>query len=307
MKRAVIAGGGLAGLACGIQLRQLGWEVQIHERRRYPLKKVCGEFLSDAGLRRCDALGLRLNARPLRSARFYYSEDTWFDFDLRPGAWGIRREVLDSALADRFRALGGDLVEGSFYQETATVVATGRPASEPAWLGWKGYGDAETDLGGADLLMVPITGGYCGLARVDNGEISVCLVAKAPKQSIQPWRLLESHPLTRRMAGKLRPHASIAGFSFNESGKGTAIGDASRVWPPVVGDGMNRALAAGMREALRLDRGESRSGELGTRAQFFLSKAAHSLMLSPLALSVAGPLFRRIPALPAAFYRMSRA
>src|SRR4051812_18021058 len=51
MRPITIVGGGLAGLALGILLRQRGVGVEIWEAGEYPRHRVCGEFISGAGAR----------------------------------------------------------------------------------------------------------------------------------------------------------------------------------------------------------------------------------------------------------------
>ena len=58
-KTVTIIGGGLAGLTLGIGLRQKKIPVTIHEARRYPHHRVCGEFISGRGLGTLARLGLR--------------------------------------------------------------------------------------------------------------------------------------------------------------------------------------------------------------------------------------------------------
>src|SRR5581483_4218006 len=113
--------------------------------------------------------------------------------------------------------------------------------------------------------------------------------------------LLRSHPLLAPLAGSIRPHASIAGFDFSLSPGPSRIGDARRVWPPLVGDGMSRALGAGM----ALAEGK-REPEAAQALQFALSKAAHRLMLFKPARQLAGPLLKAFPKFPEWFYQLSR-
>lgn len=305
-QKVTIAGGGLAGLACGIRLLELGRKVELHERRKYPLKKVCGEFLSPLGWQRCLDLGvapfLKLQPVPLKNARFYFSGRGYFDFALSPHAWGISRAALDTALAERFRSLGGDLKEGSSL-EHGDFDATGRSqvGVKARWMGWKGYLEpslAPEALRTADLLMLPITRGYCGLSPIEDGRISVCLVAKAPAS---PDALLRSHPLLAAVADSVRPFASIAGFDFISTPGPSRLGDAARVWPPLVGDGMSRALHSGMLAAEGARKSAFRQG-----LQFRLSKALHSSMLFHLPRKLLGPGLRALPSLAAFFYRHSR-
>src|SRR5579859_7167742 len=48
-KTITIIGGGLAGLALGIDLRQRNVPVTIQEAGDYPRHRVCGEFISGSG------------------------------------------------------------------------------------------------------------------------------------------------------------------------------------------------------------------------------------------------------------------
>src|SRR5438552_15778343 len=41
-----IIGGGLAGLALGIQCAKAGYETILFEKEKYPFHKVCGEYIS---------------------------------------------------------------------------------------------------------------------------------------------------------------------------------------------------------------------------------------------------------------------
>ncbi|NBS06506.1 MAG: hypothetical protein EBS69_03705 [Verrucomicrobia bacterium] len=59
MKRVTIVGGGLAGLTLGLQLRQRGVPVLLHEAGTYPRHRVCGEYLSGRAISIIESLGLR--------------------------------------------------------------------------------------------------------------------------------------------------------------------------------------------------------------------------------------------------------
>jgi len=58
LKPITIVGGGVAGLALGIGLRQRGVPVTLWEAKRYPRHRVCGEFISGRGQRTLVRLGL---------------------------------------------------------------------------------------------------------------------------------------------------------------------------------------------------------------------------------------------------------
>src|SRR5207253_2154052 len=55
---AIIIGGGPAGAATAILLAQAGWSVVVVEKRRFPRRKVCGEFLSASNATLLDRLGI---------------------------------------------------------------------------------------------------------------------------------------------------------------------------------------------------------------------------------------------------------
>jgi menaquinone-9 beta-reductase len=310
-----IAGGGLAGLACAIRLQERGVQVTVHERKSYPLKKVCGEFLSPGGWRRLQELGAEpfLPQAPteLRRVRFYADENQSVDFSLKPSALGLSRAAMDTALARRFRQLGGTLRENSRYEAEAdgvTVIdARGKPGlpGQSAWVGWRGYlpaAAAPADFSCVDLVMLPVPAGYCGISRIEDGRYNVCLVARTP---VVIKDLLSSHPLLSGIADRLEPFAAITSFEFrNYPGPGR-VGDRRSVWPPLVGDGMSRALAAGMEqaEALLQARPPRRTSTLGG---FVLAKSLHALMMSAPLRQVGLRVTRVYPRIAESLFRTTR-
>lgn len=103
-------------MAAAIAVASRGFSVQVHERRRGPVDKACGEGVMPEGARILGALGVR----PGRSASFaairYVQEDgseALGRFPSGKSGLGIRRPLLHEALALRARELGVDLREGS--------------------------------------------------------------------------------------------------------------------------------------------------------------------------------------------------
>jgi hypothetical protein len=312
-----IAGGGPAGLACGIRLLERGWGVTVHERGHYPLKKVCGGFLSQQSWQRLRGLGVEAHLqrapRPLRRARFYADAVSYAGFELSPPAWGLDRGSLDAALAARFRALGGQLLEGSEWaasgSDEAVVDARGRgvaPQDGP-WMAWKGRlegADAPVALAAADLLMLPLKGAYAGLAWMDDGSVCVSLIAR---RGAQLRGLLDGHPILASAAPRLQAQAAIAGFSLAAHPGSLNLGDRRRVWPPLVGDGIQRALASGEALARSLADGQPKRRSWDPSAfQFAVALGLHHGML------LAGPRRAGLaclaawPALANRLYRWTR-
>jgi len=312
-----IVGGGPAGLACGIRLREQGWSVTVHERGRYPLKKVCGEFLSPKGWQSLRNLGadryLPFAPRTLRRARFYADEKNHVDFNLDPPAWGLRRSALDTALAMRFRALGGRLEEGSDFGfasgDPEVLDARGRSLEkhEGPWMAWKGYlsaADAPPEMGTLDLIMLPVDQGYAGLAWMDDGSLSVCLIAR---RTSNVARILRSHALLSAVAPRLKAHTAIAGFSLTAHTGGRLLGDRRRVWPPLVGDGIHRALASGEAKAREYSHSAPAAQILDlSRVQFALAMGLHHGMLHAWTRRLGLACLRIGPGLATGLYRCTR-
>src|SRR5712671_287015 len=55
---ALVIGGGPAGAATALLLARAGWSVALLERKTFPRRKVCGEYLSATNLPLLEALGV---------------------------------------------------------------------------------------------------------------------------------------------------------------------------------------------------------------------------------------------------------
>src|SRR5471030_2526866 len=116
-KRITIIGGGLAGLTLGIALRQREVPVTICEAGNYPRHRVCGEFISGRGQATIARLGLNgllesAGATRANSAAFFSATRSTSPRALPASALCLSRFTLDALLAEKFRALGGELAEG---------------------------------------------------------------------------------------------------------------------------------------------------------------------------------------------------
>ncbi len=104
----LIIGGGLAGAACAIGLRQHGIDVDVVEKDSFPRPKVCGCCIGVAGLSALSRLGLRDEAQSLGT-----TTNRWIaslgnrrvELEL-PEGLAISREVLDPLLIERAADLG---------------------------------------------------------------------------------------------------------------------------------------------------------------------------------------------------------
>jgi flavin-dependent dehydrogenase len=264
-----IIGGGLAGLALGIGLRQRQVPVTVWEAGQYPRHRVCGEFISGGGpavLKRLDLLAScwAAGAVSARSVLFILGSARSPVRHLAEPALCLSRFKLDALLAEAFQAAGGELRLGARYGSSqppeASVQASGRrppmAAASARWFGVKAHVPRDQALGlEADLEMHISRAGYVGVNRIDGGEINVCGLFRKrdqdrPADSRDQW--LRGEPgslLHERLAGvTFRPASfcSVGGLELKPQRAASraecCIGDALTMTPPVTGNGMSMAF-----------------------------------------------------------------
>ncbi|MGH9731468.1 MAG: NAD(P)/FAD-dependent oxidoreductase [Candidatus Acidiferrales bacterium] len=107
-----IVGGGPAGLAAAIAVRQKGFRASIADSSVPPVDKACGEGLMPGGIAALRELGVIIPADlrfPFRGIRFVEGNlAAQSDFPNEKG-WGIRRTTLHTSLAERAAALGVEM------------------------------------------------------------------------------------------------------------------------------------------------------------------------------------------------------
>jgi flavin-dependent dehydrogenase len=130
----VVAGGGPVGLAAAIEARLAGLSVVVVEPREGAVDKACGEGLMPGALPLLARLGVDPAGMPLRGVS-YRAPGRRADHRFVNGAGrGVRRTVLQGALAERAAELGVQRVVGkvgTVSQDAASVTAAGIRSS---WL-----------------------------------------------------------------------------------------------------------------------------------------------------------------------------
>ena len=114
-----MVGGGPAGTAAAVFLRQLGHEVVLVDEARFPRDKICGEGVSPEAWRLlarmgADAAVRALRPRPLRGMKLTAPDGTAFRGEYtgaREPGFAVRRWCLDRALLECARAAGVDVRE----------------------------------------------------------------------------------------------------------------------------------------------------------------------------------------------------
>jgi geranylgeranyl reductase family protein len=134
-REVVVVGGGPAGCATAIFLRERGHDVLLLDAARFPRDKICGEGVSPEAWRLLRAVGAdaRVRARkphPLRGMRLTSPDGTTFrgeyGDDREPG-FAMRRTELDLALIDTARARGVEVMEDT--RATDLRIVEGRVAA----------------------------------------------------------------------------------------------------------------------------------------------------------------------------------
>ncbi len=111
-----IVGGGPAGLAAAIRLRERGFGCLVLERGGAPVDKACGEGLMPKGLRELESLGAlalldRSRSAPFEGIRYVQEDGSSVQARFAGGSGlGVRRLALAEALKARATALGADFL-----------------------------------------------------------------------------------------------------------------------------------------------------------------------------------------------------
>src|SRR5438477_5072694 len=118
---ALVIGGGPAGSTAAILLAMAGWSVTLLERKEFPRRKVCGEYLSATNLPLLDHLGVgaafREQAGPPVRRVGLFAGDAIVTTELpRPrgvAGWGraLSRERLDTLLLEQARQAGAVILQ----------------------------------------------------------------------------------------------------------------------------------------------------------------------------------------------------
>ena len=266
MRDITIAGGGLAGLALGLLLRERDVPVTLHEAGDYPRHRVCGEFISGTGAALCkNWLAPSAKVLELNSIRFFTERRRSPVFALPNSALAISRYDLDSMLARKFEGMGGRLKTRSRLQDNfdgaGVVRATGRRISKNRsgrWVGLKFH--AKNLPLSADLELHFSKGAYFGLSRLPDGITNVCGLIRSdslPRNighehvSIIAARL---HPDTQAAFAQAQvvenSFCAVSGISLKpeaaQDSRECRLGDAISMIAPLTGNGMSMAFESAL-------------------------------------------------------------
>lgn len=199
----IIAGGGLSGLWCAIELAP-DYNVLLIDPDDYPRHKMCGEYLSAEIKTLLQSKEVDLNdLTPVHITDFHISLESGkrIKADLPLGGYGISRLHLDQALyqkasqhcniiKDRVLQLQSlnDIQEVRTSLQTYTckqvIVATGKRSildkslnrkfinEKSAWLAVKMH--FAYDMPDYLVELHNFNGGYAGISKIENGQVNFC-------------------------------------------------------------------------------------------------------------------------------------
>jgi flavin-dependent dehydrogenase len=295
----VVVGGGPAGLAAAVHARQAGMEVTVVEARHPPIDVACGEGLMPRGCAELSTLGIApgsLPGRPLVGVR-------WLDADRvaagrfgeGPGR-GVRRRVLQRALAERADAVGVGLLWGTrcvglrpdgietdrgSLRARWVVGADGRRSRVRHWAGLDGAPPRRARFGLRRHVRVEpwsdhvevYWGGDCEayVTPVADDTVGVAILSGQPAAFQE--HLASLPDLARRLRGCPAASRLRGAGPFGEraravtKGRLALVGDAATCLDPITGEGLSLALgqARALVDAIRA--GDLRRYEVAQRRQ----------------------------------------
>ena len=271
MKEITIVGGGLAGLALGIGLRNYNVPCLLYEKNKYPRHRVCGEFISGVSkdiLKRLGLLETLSDSCSVPRVKWFIKNRKIFEMDFDSKGMGISRHSLDRMLAELFVAKGGKIINKRYDSDQikeGLVSAVGKSLNNGGkWIGLSMHLKGTNIM---DLEMHSGIHGYVGLSPVEDEKINITgLFFKNPKVRGRGKNLLFEYlnsvgltNLSHNLVNKEYVEGSfcaISGFKFGSFKKDNefSVGDSSRLIPPFVGNGMSMAIESADIAAEKLER-----------------------------------------------------
>jgi flavin-dependent dehydrogenase len=283
-----IAGGGPAGLATGIAIRQRGLRVLVADLARPPIDKACGEGLMPQTVVGLKTLGVTFGPAqgvPFRGIRFI-GEGRVAEGTFPQGyGLGIRRTTLHQALVDRAAEAGVQFLwgtrvksigRGEAYLDSGKVQcrwiigADGQNSLVRKWAGLDRGRQMETRIGFRQHFRVaPWTdfvevhwGRRCQIAVTPISPDEVCLVLTSRSHQLRLQAALKDFPeLTGKLEGRPAVAKDLGAISALRVVRRVSrrpfalVGDASGSVDSLTGEGLGLAFqqAIALAEALAND------------------------------------------------------
>jgi len=211
MNEVTIIGGGLAGLSCALQLNKFGIDVTVIERKKYPIPRVCGEYISNEVLPYLRSLELDIDSlepSSLTDLVVTGPNGKAFSQKLDLGGFGLSRTTFEmhlykAATARGVRFMLGQKVNDILFQDDhfilkldndeqllskIAVAAHGKRSNidqklnrpffhqRSPYLGVKYH--IQLDFPEHIIQLDNFQGGYCGLCKIEGDQYSFCYLTE---------------------------------------------------------------------------------------------------------------------------------
>ncbi|HET7348593.1 MAG TPA: FAD-dependent monooxygenase [Acidobacteriaceae bacterium] len=296
----LIAGGGPAGLAAAIALRQRGADVLVADALRPPIDKPCGEGLMPDSRRELARLGVQVDDR--LGARFsgilFADGDAQVKAEFPQGAGiGVRRPVLHQLLLDRAAELGvrmawnapvvmkeqnAALVGGERCGFRWLVGADGHASRVRAWAGLDAANLRSRRFGFRAHFRIAPWSSYVEIHWGAQGQVyvtpvgphEICVAAISRRSDVRLKAVIDSIPfLRKKLAGAAVSSAERGALTLTRRlhrvtrGNVALVGDASGSADAITGEGLAMAFRQALLLAESLEQGglhlyESRHGSI---------------------------------------------
>ncbi len=246
--RVTVIGGGPAGASAAITAFDLGADVTVYEKSRFPRHKVCGEYLSPEILPLLESLGVRVEGPRLTRLGLHFPRASKRCL-LPESARGFSRYSLDALLLGRVARVERERAEPA----PGDVVAYGRQASATGirQFGFKAH---FTGPQADSIELFFFQGCYVGVNAIEDGRTNVCGLGPEDvlrRCAFEPDALLESFaPLRERTRPLSRAMDWLTtgplAYVQRRSGEHYLAGDALSFVDPFTGSGLLGAVMSGI-------------------------------------------------------------
>lgn len=203
----VIGGGGLSGLTLAILLSRKGYKIDLITKDEYPVKRVCGEYISMESASLLQHLGIDTESDffpKINKLEISNTNGKLYKSELKLGGIGISRDYLDKKLVDIAQGLGVNIhfgnkiiqeenKNGLFYIktqqnkefQTALYInclgkLSGKSISgnneKNLWVGIKYHLKYELDK--ETISLHNFKNGYAGISAVEKDLVCFCYLVK---------------------------------------------------------------------------------------------------------------------------------
>jgi flavin-dependent dehydrogenase len=286
----IIIGGGLAGLTSAVHLSKKGMAVLLLEKNNYPKHKVCGEYISNEVLPYLKALGFNpfdYGAKNITDFTLSTSKSNAISTQLPFGGFGISRYCIDWELAKKATENGAEICQekvidiqfnnnqftvftnqdqqftsefviGAFGKRSNLDVKMKRKfiQKKTPFLGIKAHYKGDFPENAVELHN--FKGGYCGVSKVETGDVNVCYIAnyksfKKHKNSVDfQQKVLSKNTYLKtifddfEMTFEKPITISQVSFSSKKPVENHILmcGDSAGMIHPLAGNGMSMAIRA---------------------------------------------------------------